>query len=355
MPRVLHLTDERPDYQTRRGVGALASGQGANVEAIGSFPAAVRDLRAAARERRFDVVHAWGTRALAAAVLGASGPIVFSPAAFPAARTVGWLRAAMAYRDVHVVCPSATQRRVCVERGLPLERCHLIRPGVDFARVRRRRDPDLRRRLGFSETDHVVLAPGESTRPAAHEHAVWAVAIAHFLDPRFKLLLWGRGPRANSAMLRGRKLLGSGPVVAAEPALGRRLEFEELLPAADAVLVTARGPVATLPVAVCMAAGLPIVSTVTYTVAELLEDRHTAIMVSPPAPRLIARKLLDLKDDAAAQWSIADMARTEAYEYFSLTRFVDQFRAAYTQVAAGAKVAIPEPAPGAGRRFHGRA
>jgi hypothetical protein len=64
---------------------------------------------------------------------------------------------------------------------------------------------------------------------------------------------------------------------------------------------------------------------------------------------------MDLEADAGLQWSIADMARTEAYEYFSLTRFRDQHRAAYEQLAAGRKVEIPEPAPGAGRRFHGRA
>src|SRR5207248_2274587 len=90
------------------------------------------------------------------------------------------------------------------------------------------------------------------------------------------------------------------------------LEFEALLPAADTVLVTARGPVATLPIAICMAAALPIVSTVTYTVAELLEDRHTSLMVPQPTPRLLAQRVLDLRADPSLQWSIADMARTEA-------------------------------------------
>jgi hypothetical protein len=181
------------------------------------------------------------------------------------------------------------------------------------------------------------------------------MAIAHFLDARCKLLMWGRGARAAAAAQRAERLTATRLLGVAEPALGRSLEFEELLAAADSALITARGPVATLPIAVCMAAALPIVSTVTYTVAELLEDRHTALMVPRPAPRLIAHKLLDLRDDSNTQWSIADMARTEAFEYFSLTRFLDQFRAAYGQIARRETVEIPEPAPGAGRRFHGRA
>ena len=353
MTRVLHLIPERHDFQTARAVGSLASGAGGAAHVVRGLPRAAMRLRGDVPFRP-DVVHAWGTRALAAAVVGAPSPIVFSPTEFPTARAAGWLRAVMAYRDVHAVCSTATQRRFLVERGVPPGRCHLVRPGVDFSRVRRRRDGDLRRRLGFGDSDYVFMAAGESTRAAAHGDAVWATSIANFVDARFKLLLWGRGPRAASVVRRAQSLGGGHAVVAGERTLGRAVEFEELLPAADAVLVTARGPVATLPLAVCMAAGLPIVSTVTYTVAELLEDRHTAVMVPRPAARLVARKMLDLRDDTQTQWSIADMARTEAYEYFSLTRFLDQFRAVYGQVAAGTDVEVPEPAPGAGRRFHGR-
>jgi glycosyltransferase involved in cell wall biosynthesis len=199
----------------------------------------------------------------------------------------------------------------------------------------------------------VLLAPGESTRAAAHEDAVWAAAIAHYLDPRYKLLVWGRGERAGAAVRLATSVSGLNMLRAGERWLGP-LEFEALLPAADAVLVTARGPVPTLPIAVCMAAGLPIVAAVTYTVAELLEDRHTALMVPRRQPRLMARRVIELREDAALQWSVSDVARTEAYEYFSLTRFLDQFRSVYRQVAEGTRVEVVEPQPGAGRRFHGR-
>jgi hypothetical protein len=49
------------------------------------------------------------------------------------------------------------------------------------------------------------------------------------------------------------------------------------------------------------------------------------------------------------------MARTEAYEYFSLTRFQAQHRTLYKQLAGGQRVELPQTAPGAGLRFHGRA
>jgi glycosyltransferase involved in cell wall biosynthesis len=261
----------------------------------------------------------------------------------------------MAYRNVQVVCPTATLRRTCVERGVPLERCHLVRPGVEFARVRRRRDPALRAALGIGPDDFALLAPGESTAAAGHDLAVWAASIVSIVDPRYKVLLWGRGPRVRRDATLGARLGQPELVRVAEWRLGRAVEFEELLPAADMVLVAARGPVATLPVAICMAAALPIVSTVTYTVAELLEDRHTAAMVPKPSARLLARRLVEVRADAGLQWAISDMARTEAFEFFALTRFVSQYRAVYRQMAAGERVDVPEQAPGAGLRFHGRA
>jgi hypothetical protein len=144
-------------------------------------------------------------------------------------------------------------------------------------------------------------------------------------------------------------------VRSAEPQLGRAVEFEELCAAADAALVTAVGPVATLPIAICMAAAMAIVATTSYTVGELLEDRHTALMTGSKAQRELARRVLDLRADSNQQWAISDMARTEAYEFFAFTRFVNQFRTIYRQVAARENVQVPEQGPGAGLRFHGRA
>jgi glycosyltransferase involved in cell wall biosynthesis len=132
------------------------------------------------------------------------------------------------------------------------------------------------------------------------------------------------------------------------------MEFEDVLPTADIFVVSATGPVATLPIATGMAAGVPIVATVTPTVAELLEDRHTALMTQPGVPRLLSEKILQLREDSQLQWSLADVARTEAYEFFPLTRFLEQHRMLYQQVVAGGRVELPEPAAGAGRRFHVR-
>lgn len=363
MMRILHLCSTEADFEARRSIEQLSGGLGADfaVESrtIGhegryrNWGAALLGLRRSG-VRDFDLIHTWDVSSLLAAAMGTGKRLIFTPPTQLGRSGIGWLRAVMGYRDVQVVCPTATLRRMCVENGVAIERCHLIRPGVDFARVKRRRDPRLRAALGFEEDDRVMLLAGETTRQANHRLGVWSTAMLNELDGHQRVLLWGRGAEARAVKRFAEQMGQKGLFALAEEKLGRAVEFEELLPAADVILVTAEGPVATLPIAIAMAAGLPIVSTVDATVSELLEDRHTALMVGERSPRALARRVMDLREDASMQWAISDMARTEAYEYFALTRFLSQYRVAYRQAAGGEKVELPAVAPGAGLRFHGR-
>jgi glycosyltransferase involved in cell wall biosynthesis len=183
--------------------------------------------------------------------------------------------------------------------------------------------------MGLSEEDYVILATGESTPPAAHERAVWSVGILNVLDPKYKLLLWGRGPRVPSLRRFARKLGQPDMLLLAEQQLRRKVEFEELLTIADLALVTASEPAPTLPVLITMAAGLPIVSTVTPELTELLEDGYSALLMPKATPKLIARRILDMREDPSLQSSTTQRARTEACEFFSPTKFLHDWREIY--------------------------
>jgi glycosyltransferase involved in cell wall biosynthesis len=356
MIRVLQLIDTSASFQNARTATHLASqlGPGFSVERriLDGTSQIIKTFR---QQRRVvhDIIHAFTPRSLAvASAIG--GKIVYTAGETPSQKMAGWVRAAAAYRDLNLVCATDSLRRFYVERGLPIARCHLIRPGVEFSRIARRRNDILRATLGFRPTDHVMLCAGSSTRAANHRLAIWAASILHVLDPRHRLLLWGRGETAESNIDFAASLKRHDFFTAAIQRLARQVEFEELLPAADTILITPVAPSSTLAIAICMAAGLPIVATVTPTVAELLEDRHTALLTTAQ-PRAVAQRVLDLLADNNLQWSISDMARTEAYDYFSLTRFLEQHRALYRQLAAGQTIQLPQPQPGAGARFHGRA
>jgi len=355
---VLHLVPTTPDFQTARSAHMLCSGLGkdfgvslAEVGHGGNYAhalAAALDLyrrpRAAVR-----LVHAWNLAALAAAAVGTRFPIVYSPPAEMSESSIGWLRAVIAYRDVQVVCATVTQQRTLIKRGVPIERCHLIRPGVDFSRVRPRRDMGLRHRLGLADDHRVLLAPGESTRASAHAAAFWAVSILNYLDTRYHLLCWGRGQQAGALRRFAVELKQPDLLCLAEQRLGEPIEFETLCSAADSMLVTATDPVPTLPIAVCMASGLPAVATVTYTVSELLEDRHSALMLAKPTARSLGQRILDLWGDDRQAWSIRDTARTEAYDFFSGSRFINEYRQVYRQIAEGQPVNVPQMAVPSGR------
>ena len=332
MTKILHLLGSAADEQTRQIHRMLVDGIGpgycSETKTIGAggtlrnLPTAVLRLR---RERA-DITYAWGIPALASAVLAGHPRILFSPDHFAGPKSLQWIRSLMDRGDVTFICPTFTQQRLAISHGIAPDQCKVVRPGVDFGRIRRRSDPRLRASLGLSETDFVLIGPGESTLQTAHDQAVWTAGILHVLDPKHKLLLWGRGPRARAMLELADRLKQPNLVKVAETSDSNPIRFEDILPAADVCLVTASGAAPTLPIATVMAAGVPIVSTVTYMLAELLEDRHTALMVPRPSPRALVQRVLDLREDPALRAKLIDTARAEAYEHFSMTRMLEEYR-----------------------------
>jgi glycosyltransferase involved in cell wall biosynthesis len=235
----------------------------------------------------------------------------------------------MGFRDVRVVCTTPTQHRALVAQGIPAARCVVIRPAVDAPRVAGAARADVRSQLGLSDDDFVLLASGESTRAAAHERAVWVGSILHVTDERYRVLLWGRGRRLDAATGLGRKLAQRGLVISAERALGRPVEYADLAAAADAALVTADAPAATLPVSVAMAAGVPVVSAERPELAELIVDGVTGLTVAKPAPRLLAQRVLDLRAQPALARALAGNAERRVEELYSPAAYVQSHRALY--------------------------
>jgi glycosyltransferase involved in cell wall biosynthesis len=359
MIRILHLLSASADFQTETGIEQLTCADRSeytheirSVGRGGSHSTAVAGIISLRHHgAAADVIHAWGETALSVGAMGGNQRIIYSPTEFPTRSAVRWLRSIMDYREVQIVCPTETMRRAFVEHGVPMVHCHMIRPGVDFSRINGRRDPALRAALGFGDDDVVLLAAGESTRAADHERAAWAGVVLHVLHPRHRLLLWGRGPMAEKSSRFVDRLEQPNLCCIASDRLGKKVTFEELLPAADVVLVTGSGPVATLPIAICMAASLPIVAVVGSTVNELLQDRHNALLVNTSSPRAIARRVLDVREDANLQRALCDIARTESHQHFSQTRFVQQFGDLYRQVDGGERIKIPHEGAGAGHRL----
>jgi glycosyltransferase involved in cell wall biosynthesis len=338
MIRVLQLAEAANEFQTSVALSQLASNDLAfrsqSAQVSNEMPLAVRrGLVLRRRRAEVDLVHAWGDTALRVAAFAFDLPIVFSPTRFPDRSMIRWLRAIERYRAVHVIATTQTMHRTLVERGIANDRCHVISPGVDFSRINKSRGRALRETLGFTPDDRVILAVGESSRATDHARAVWAAVILHVLERRNRILIWGRGPLADAVARFAGKLGQPELCVVATRKLGGAVAFEDLLGAADVALVTNAAPAPLLPIALCMAAALPIVSVTDSTVCELLEDRHNALLCTSRAPRVIARRLMDMEADSAGQWARSDQGRAEAYERYSRVRFVNAMQTIYQSIA----------------------
>ncbi|MGN6506310.1 MAG: hypothetical protein ACTHM6_12185, partial [Tepidisphaeraceae bacterium] len=137
MPKVLLLSTASDPGQTAGLVSLLETRRAANVRNlrlhanIGScLLRSLPTVRSAIAES--EIVHAFGARALATAVLARAGAIVYTPTHWPNRAAIAWLRAAMAYRSIDIAGESDTLRRALVTRGVSADRCHLVRPGVSL-------------------------------------------------------------------------------------------------------------------------------------------------------------------------------------------------------------------------------
>jgi glycosyltransferase involved in cell wall biosynthesis len=340
MLRVLHLMSASPDLETAHGAQMLRRGLGdaitISTHSIGrggdsrNLPLAAAALRG--RSRQFDLIHVWDLTALLAAAFGSTSPLVFSPSRLPSRTQTGWIRAAMRRREVRIVVSSESTRTVLVRRGIRPDRCQVLRPAVDPTAIPQR-DDHARERLGILADDFVLLAPGESIRPAGHRVAVWTASILHVLDTRFRLLLWGRGEEAQAAQTLARKLGQPRLVIPAEKQLGGRIEFEHLPAAADVALITASPAAPLLPAALCMAAGLPIVAADSPPLCELLSDGHNASISSELRPRLLVKRVLELRSNAPEMRRLGAAAQSSAARHFEPAAFIDAYRRLYALAA----------------------
>jgi glycosyltransferase involved in cell wall biosynthesis len=350
MIQVLHLMSQTPDLfneRTSQSIARAAGSEFAVTKRTIGRGGAYRDAAQAAMALRFgrgilfDVVHAWDVPSVLGACASPS-PIIYSPSVPPNGSSV-WLKPAMVYRNGTVIANSSSLQRSLIKCGVPAYRCDVIPPVVDFARIPGSRNDVLRAALGFSAGDRVVLAPGESTRATRHLLALHTTSILRVLDARFRFLIWGRGTGAGAIARMARAYIDPQVLVIAERRLGHPIAFEELLGAADVALVTASSIAPSLPIALCMAAGLPIVAINNAMTREILEAGQTASVVPQPSPRLLAKAVLELVEDKGRAAKLRCGARIEAAQRFDPRQTVGRFLSLYRRAAGVGAKGLPMP------------
>ncbi len=277
-----------------------------------------------ASDEQVAMVHAWGLPSAMAAFHADSAqlrPIVLSwyePAidAGQARR----LRALTEHRTTAIACDSATVRRRLIEKGVPPDRCVVIRPGVDFGRINRAKRSDLRERLGLSAQHRVLITPEPATRDSGAFVALWTAAMRSFIEADIRIVVPGDSP-GRRRVVRLAEQIGFKSVLACPPAT---LLFEDLVAVADVLVVASEREVATTAIAWSFAASVPVIATAVHATAELVANKVNGLLLKPQPSTRMAAKLAALLDDSATLARVKQSARDQAYEVFSVRRYCDQ-------------------------------
>ena len=323
---------------------------------------------------RFDLIHTWsiGTLVLAT-LLQPRCPRVLTLTIPPTKRQAGWLGVLTTIPGASrsVLLPiSNTIRRAVLSAGSPKACVHVLRPSIDLGRIPRDRGQALRAAWGIHD-DHtkVVALLGDPLGAADAMDAMMAVGLAaesygSARPDRLRLLLHPdqhRRTRAQHAL----QIVGRSRRLSQEPGLAHPWT---VLPGCDVALVPAApctGAVSNngpdlqsgggLSLLWAMAANVPIVGEATYGTSEIVEDRHSALLARPRAPRFLAHRIRQVLDDRDLAWRVRDTARHEAFSYFSKHRYGQNLQLVYAQVLGGQEVQVPALESTGGLRFAGRA
>lgn len=304
---------------------------------LGGLLACVPALRRCVARHGIRILHAWGSEAaLLAQLAGLGGTCLVVTASNPPDRRrwSKWWRAISRPdrpRGLAVACESRLLYRRVIEAGLPADVCGVIRPGVDFGRLGQARRAADREALAIPAGSTVLLTLPPADRDGGQYYAVWAAAILQQLLPDIRIIVPGRSPEARRLVRFCRSFRLPHLVMAP----GDQHPFERLLAVADVVVAPALRDIATTPLAWAMAAGVPIVGSAVPAVTEYIADHRNGLLCRAGEPTLLAGRIrLALRDRRLAA-GLAEVARGQAYEVFSVWRMVCQYRTVYENLLAG--------------------
>ena len=292
-------------------------------------------LRKLVENRGVRIVHAWGTQAAvasAAALPDGCALVIerFDPFLTPTeAKT---LRAIASHRNTAVACSTGTVSRRLIERGVPESVCVVIRPGVDFKRINAvKRSGAIRRNLGIAPDDHLTVTSHPVNGRSGHQYAMCGGYIQGYMDRKRLMALYGDGPECRRLYRLARML----PSRDSLRWVGSDVRYEELVAAADALVITPLDDASTTPISWAMAASVPVIGTAVYAVAELIGHQHNGYLVLPKRAQVMSTRIAAALSHAGEMTKEREVARGQAFEVFSVRRFADQHTQLYENLAAG--------------------
>ena len=197
--------------------------------------------------------------------------------------------------------------------------------GIDLEKFKVNKNRDkLRRELGVSEFDKVVLAVGDLTINKNHQCIIRSFLD---LDESFGLLICGTGVERESLLA----LVSELGLDSRVRLLGFRRDIPALMHAPDMLVFPSihEG----LPVAVmeAMASGLPVIATsIRGIVPDLLENGVNGLVLEDDQPKTIARSIRELASDIGKTERLAAKAQIDSRR-FAVDRIVSSVGSIYAK------------------------
>ncbi len=279
------------------------------------------------------LIHAWGAEAAllaAAASRHHSVPLLVHLHTSPSRRQVKKLRGIARECCASLLCSCQIIRRRLIEGGVADDRCVVVRPGVDFGAITRWKQSPGKAGLG-GDRDELVVVLGDAD-PSDRLEALVGVIIHHQLTrtPVFVVLLPGA---QDVERLRdfARDMAHEDVVWPAPPQMPR----EQIIALADVLVLVPRGDISTTEIAWAMASRTAVVGTADYAITELIAHKLNGLLIKRDPGRSIAPAIARVFAEKKAMAGGVETAHGQAFDVFSVRRFVDQVSAVYDNVLAG--------------------
>jgi glycosyltransferase involved in cell wall biosynthesis len=192
--------------------------------------------------------------------------------------------------------------------------------GVSIPEFKRPRS-DVRRELGFTETDLVVACVAYHGLQKGLDILLRAVALVARRVPAVRVVQVGGGPDVQ--LTESLKSLAEEVGVSRHVIwTGLRNDVPDILSAADVYCQPSRWEGLPLAIMEAMLEGLPVVATRVNGVCEAVEEEQSGILVEPESPEALAEGLVRMLRDAPLRRRMGERSRQRGIEMFLLERQV---------------------------------
>jgi sugar transferase (PEP-CTERM/EpsH1 system associated) len=301
----------------------------------GNDPRLVWALYRLLRRERPDIVHthAWGTllegivaarlARVPAVVHGEHGTLQLQSRQLKAQRWA-WLHA-----DRILSVSSRLAERMSQEIGVPLERIHVIRNGVNLERFQGAPTLSARSTFGLpADIDLVIGAVGRLVDVKNHAGLVDAVVELRARGRRVAVVIAGDGPLRPQLEAQ----IAQHGLEDHVRLLGHRADVEAVLGGLDVFVQSSSSEGMSNTILEAMAAGLPVVATHVGGADEMVVDGETGVLV-PARDAVALANALDRLAEAATRRAMGRAGRARALAQFSLDRMIESYQSFYCEMA----------------------